>query len=108
MPKLNVVLMGVLTAAILAVTGLLVLRAPASEERASAKVERLLRKLADSDSDQRREGEDGLRKMGPEALPQLRQASTSADRVLAGRAAKLLQEFLESPVPAERPGTSAD
>ena len=46
MPKLNLLLMGVLTAAVVAGTGLLVLRARSSEEKKSVRVEKLLRKLA--------------------------------------------------------------
>jgi hypothetical protein len=107
MPKLNLLLMGVLTAAVVAGTGLLVLRARSSEEKKSVRVEKLLRKLADRDSDTRREGEDGLRRMGRAAVAPLMEASTSADRVLAGRAAKLLQEF-QPLAPAERPSPTAE
>jgi len=109
MPKLNLLLMGVLTAAVVAGTGLLVLRAPACGEKESIRVEKLLRKLADRDSDTRREGEDGLRRLGRAALAPLQEASTSADRVLAGRAAKLLLEFQPPPPrmpgPPEQPGS---
>ncbi|HLY72980.1 MAG TPA: hypothetical protein VKU80_02585 [Planctomycetota bacterium] len=109
MPKLNLLLMGVLTAAVVAGAGFLVLRAPSSEEKASVRVEKLLRKLADPDSDTRREGEDEFRRMGQAALAPLLKASTSADRVLAERAAKLLPEFQppapRMPGPPERPGS---
>lgn len=107
MPKINAVLMVVLAVAVIAVTGLLVLKAPASDERDSVKVEKLLRKLADPDVDQRKEGEEGFRRMGPAALSPLREASGSADRILAGRAAKLLLE-LQPPAPAERPSAAAE
>ena len=110
MPKLNAVLMVVLAVAVIAVTGLLVLRTSSTEpndERESVKVEKLIRKLADPDSDQRREGEDGLRRMGPAAVAPLKEASTSADRVLAGRAAKLLLEF-QPPAPADRASAAAE
>jgi hypothetical protein len=102
MPKLNAVLMVVLAVAVLLGTGLFVLRAPATDEGASVRVEKLLRKLADSDSDARREGEDGLRKLGPAALARLQEVSTSGDLVLARRAAKLLQEL--QPPASKMPG----
>ena len=106
MPKLNALLMVVLAVAVIAATGFLVLRpsGPAPDPRQS---ELLIRKLADSDSDVKREGEDGLRKMGPAAVGPLKEASNSTDRVLAGRAAKLLLE-LQPPAPAERTSTTAD
>lgn len=107
MPKLNAVLMVVLAVAVIAVTGTLVLRSPAPEERESVKVERLLRKLADPDSDQRREGEAGFRGMGPAAVAPLKSASTSTDRILAARAAKLLLE-LQPTAPADRAQAAAE
>jgi hypothetical protein len=107
MPKLNGVLMSVLAAALIAATGFLVLHQSSAQEEPSARAERLIRKLADSDADLRREGEDGLRRMGPAAIGPLKEASASADRVLAWRAAKLLHEF-QPPAPAERPSPSAE
>jgi len=106
MPKQNAVLMVILAVAVIAATGFLVLRpsGPAPDPRQS---ELLIRKLADADSDVKREGEDGLRKMGKAALGPLQEASGSPDRVLAGRAARLLLE-LQPPAPAERPGTTAN
>src|SRR5579862_2536548 len=101
MPKLNAVLMVVLAVAVIAATGVLVLRSSSAQEDAPAQAEKLLRKLADADGDLRREGEDGLRRMGAAALGPLREASKSADRMLAGRAAKLLLELVPPP-PAER------
>ena len=106
MPKLNAVLMVVLAVAVIAATGILVLR-PSGPAVDPQQTERLIRKLADSDSDVKREGEDGLRKMGPAAVGPLKEASNSTDRVLAGRAAKLLLE-LQPPAPAERTSTTAN
>ncbi|HEV3026503.1 MAG TPA: hypothetical protein VG457_02965 [Planctomycetota bacterium] len=107
MPKLNAALMAILAVALIATAGFLVLHHSSPREEEPARAQRLIRKLADSDDDLRREGEDGLRRMGPAALGPLKEASTSADRVLAGRAAKLLQEF-QPTAPAERPSPSAE
>src|SRR5258706_2526883 len=98
--------MVVLAFAVIAATGILVLRpsGPAADPQQS---EKLIRKLADSDSDVKREGEDGLRKMGPAALGPLKEASNSSDRVLAGRAARLLLE-LQPAAPAERAAAAAE
>ena len=107
MPKLNGVLMVVLAVAVLAAPGFLALRPTPAQEADSVQIELLLRKLGDVDSDVRREGETGLRRMGNAAAGPLTQASKSADRVLAGRAAKLLQE-LQPPPPGERPPSPAE
>lgn len=107
MPKINAVLMGVLAAVVIAATGFLALRPAPAQETDPVQIERLLRKLGDADSDVRREGETGLKRMGSTALAPLLQASKSADRVLAGRAAKLLQE-LQPPPPAERGSSTAE
>jgi len=106
MPKLNAVLMTVLAVAVIAATGFLVLR-PSGPAADPQQTQKLIRKLADTDSDVKREGEEGLRRMGPAAMGPLKEASNSADRVLAGRAAKLLLE-LQPPAPAERTSTSAN
>jgi hypothetical protein len=45
--------------------------------------------------------------MGPAAVAPLREASKSSDRVLAGRAARLLQE-LQPAAPAEHPSAAAE
>ncbi len=104
MPKLNAVLMVVLAVAVIAATGVLVLRPSAPQ---AVPPEHYLRKLADPDSDVKREGEDGLRKMGAAAVGPLREASKSSDKVLAGRAAKLLSE-LQPAAPAEAPSAAAE
>jgi len=107
MPKRNAVLMVVLAVAVLAATGFLALRPVPVRTDDPARVEALLRKLADADSDVRREGESGLRRMGSVAVVPLREASRSGDRILADRAARLLQELLPPP-PADRPSATAD
>lgn len=87
--------MVVLAAAVIAATGVLVLRTSAPEP---VSAERHLRKLADLDGDVKREGEAALRRMGPAALAPLREAAKSSDRLLASRAANLLLEL--QPLPA--------
>src|SRR3954471_12700766 len=107
MPKLNWALMVVLAVAVIAATGFLALRPAPAREADPARIELLLRKLGDADSDVRLEGETGLRRMGSAAAGPLAQASKSGDRVLAGRAAKLLQK-LQPPPTGERPASPAE
>ncbi|HZE99960.1 MAG TPA: hypothetical protein VE981_23335 [Planctomycetota bacterium] len=107
MPKLNAVLMVVLAFAVIAATGFVVLRSSSAAVDESAQAEKLIRKLADGDVDTRREGEDGLRKLGPAAVAPLKEASKSPDRVLAGRAAKLLGELQPAAV-SDRPAPAAE
>jgi len=103
MPKLNAVLMVVLAVGVIAAIGVLALRPAPAQEIQPAQVQKLLRKLGDPDPDVRREGEAGLRQAGAASIAPLRDASKSPDRVLAGRAAKLLQEL----APASAPGKGA-
>jgi hypothetical protein len=98
MPKLNAVLMVVLAVAVIGATAFLTLRPAPARTIEPAQVQKLLRKLADSDPDIRREGEAGLRQAGTAAIPPLRDASKSSDRMLAERASKLLQQL--DPPPA--------
>ncbi len=93
MPKQNAILMVVLAVAVLAATGILVLESSSARDETPAQAARLLRMLADPDPDIQREGETGLRKMGGSAVGPLEEASKSPDRVMAVRAARLLQEF---------------
>jgi len=99
MPKLNAVLMVTLAAALIAATAFLTLRPSPAPPIEPAQVQKLLRKLGDSDPDIRREGEAGLRKIAPASVAPLREASQSPNRVLAERAAKLLQELSPAPAP---------
>lgn len=107
MPKVNAVLMTVLAVALIALVGILALRPAAAPDREPERLARLVRKLGDPDPDVRREGESGLRKAGSAATASLREASHSADRVLAERAAKLLQELqpAQAPSPVSSPLT---
>jgi hypothetical protein len=100
MPKLNLVLMVVLAVGVIAGMAFLTLRPSCVRPMDPAHVQKLIRKLGDSDPDVRREGEAGLRQAGAGAIPQLRDASKSSDRTLADRASKLLQELHPSPAPA--------
>ena len=104
MPKLNAVLMALFAVAVIAAMGFLTLRPSAAQGVEPAQVEKLLRKLADVDSDVRREGESGLRRAGAAALVPLREACRSSNRLLADRAAKLLQEL--EPAAPPQPGVA--
>lgn len=105
MPKLNAVLMAVLAVAVIGATAFLTLRPAPAQAIEPAQVQKLLRKLADSDPDVRREGEAGLRQAGAASVAPLRDASKSSDRVLAERAAKLLQELQPASPVADAPKT---
>ena len=98
MPKLNAVLMVLFAVAVIAAMAFFTLRPTEAHERESIEVQKLLRKLGDPDPEVRQEGEAGLRKMGASAKVPLQEASKSADRVLAVRAAKLLQDLQAPPV----------
>jgi hypothetical protein len=100
MPKLNAVLMALCAVAVIAAMAFLTLRAAPAKEIEPAQVQKLLRKLGDSDPDVRREGETGLRRAGPASVAALREAARSPNRVLADRASKLLQELTAVPLPA--------
>jgi len=99
MPKLNTVLMTVLAVVVIAAMGFLALRPAPSPELQPVQVQKLLRKLGDPDPDVRREGEAGLRQAGAASIAPLREASQSPNRLLADRAAKLLQELAPPAAP---------
>ena len=104
MPKLNAVLMATFAVAVIAAMAFLTLRPAPAQDSDPARVQKLIRKLGDADSDVRREGEAGLRQAGPAALAPLREASRSGDRALADRASRLLQELEPAAsVPAPKP-----
>jgi hypothetical protein len=110
MVKLNAVLMVVLALAVVAAALFLADESTTSVGRDTERADRLLRKLADADPDVRREGEEGLRAMGPRAVPALREAARSSDRELARRAAALLggpKPAPEPPPPAPRAAEAA-
>ena len=106
MPKLNAVLMVLFAVAAIAALAFLTLRPAPAQDLDPARIQKLVRKLGDADPDVRREGEAGLRQAGPASIPPLREAATSADPVLKGRASKLLAEL--QPGPAEKSGTPAE
>jgi len=108
MPKRNAVLMVAFGIAVIAAMAFLTLRPTPAQEIEPAQVQKLLRKLGDADPDVRREGEAGLRGLGTAGVAPLREASRSSDRVLAERAARLLQELQPASSPsAEAPAKSA-
>lgn len=100
MVKLNAVLMVVLALAVVAAALFLADESATSAARDDGQARRLLRKLADPDPDVRREGEEGLRAMGPRAETAIREAVRSSDRELARRAAALLGGPKVGPQPA--------
>lgn len=105
MPRLNAVLMGLLSAAVLAGAGWAVL---AKSDGGPARDEdrRLLRKLADEDPDLRREAASEILARGPRGRAMLKEAAASDDRLLAGRARALLAEL--EPPPAPPPAAAAE
>jgi hypothetical protein len=106
MPRLNAVLMVLLAVAVIGTAGFLCLerRAPAASGPDAVQIQKLLRKLSDSDPDIRREGEAGFRALGPVALAPLAQAAQSPDARLAQSASKLLREIEPArPAAAEAP-----
>lgn len=115
MVRRNAILMVLLPAVVIGGAFFLADGASSRAAREGEAVRRLLRKLSDSDPDVRREGEQGLRSMGPRAVEALREAARSPNRVLAGRAARILGEPapLPSPSPpgppaAENPAPTAE
>lgn len=100
MPKLNAAAMVVLTLAVIAGAGYLVLHKAEAGAADPAALRKLLRNLSDRDPDVSREAEASLRAMGPEAVRPLEEAATSADLFLAGRARKLLAELKPVPPPS--------
>jgi hypothetical protein len=105
MYKINLVLMVLLAAAVVAAAAYLSTAVGPSAGTEAADSARLLRKLADADPDVRREGETGLRDLGELALPALREAAKSPDRALADRATRLLGEVEPARERTEELGT---
>lgn len=102
MPKLNAALMVVLSAAVLGGIGWAVLgRSDGTVAREEDR--RLLRKLADTDPDVRREAAAEIRARGPQGRELLREAAASPDPLLAGRARELLVRMDPAPAPAPAP-----
>lgn len=102
MPKLNAVLMVLLSAAVLGGMGWWVLGRGDDGAAGRARDAKLLRKLADADPDLRREAEAELRALGARGKAILRETARAADARLAERAATLLKE-LEPAAPEPAP-----
>jgi hypothetical protein len=93
MPRLNGILMALLAVAVIGTAVFLSLeKSPSPAGPDPVLVQKLLRKLSDSDPDIRREAEFGFKAMGFNAVAPLAEASKSADRRLAEAAARLLRE----------------
>jgi hypothetical protein len=101
MPKLNAVLMVVLTSAVIGVLGWRVLGQGDGGAAERARAAKILRKLADPDPDLRREAESEIKSLGSRGKDILRETAKSADPRLAQRAAAMLKEL--EPVPAPEP-----
>jgi hypothetical protein len=101
MPKLNVVAMIVLSLSIAAGAAVMSLRATAP--RPDPQVDRLIRRLADTDPDLRREAERELKELGSMAAGALKQAAEGSDPVVAERARVLLGAKRDE-LPRETPG----
>ena len=93
MPKLNGVLMVLLSAAVIGALGWRVLGQPDDGAAARAREARVLRKLADPDPDLRREAEAELKSMGARGQELLRETAKGPDVRLAERAAAVLQAW---------------
>lgn len=107
MPKLNAVLMVLLSAAVIAVLGWRVLGQADDGGAERSRAAKILRKLADPDPDLRREAESELRGLGPKGKDLLRETARGADPRLAERAAEVLKAWeppaaaVDVPPPAE-------
>lgn len=100
MPKLNAVLMVLLSAAVIGGLGWRIVGRGDDGAVARERSARLLRKLADNDPDLRREAEAEIKALGEPARELLREAAKASDVRLAGRAAALLRSFEpEAPLP---------
>jgi hypothetical protein len=101
MPKLNAVLMVVLSAAVIGVLGWRALGEGDGGAAERARAAKILRKLADPDPDLRREAESEIKSLGSRGKEILRETVKSADPRLAERAAAMLKELEPaSPEPA--------
>jgi hypothetical protein len=107
MPKLNAVLMAVLSAAVIGVLGWRVMGQGDGGAAERARAAKILRKLADPDPDLRREAETEIKAMGVRGKEILRETVKSPDARLAERAVAILKELepaAPEPAPAEAVG----
>src|SRR5688500_13962159 len=91
MPKLNAVLMVLLSSAVIGVLGWRVLGQGDGGAADRARAAKIVRKLADSDPDLRREAESESKSLGSRGKEILRETAKSADPRLAERAAAMLK-----------------
>jgi hypothetical protein len=98
MYKLNVALMVVLSIAVVATGALLAIERDPAGAPQDAQVKKLIRQLADSDPDVRRDAEAALKRLGPTAVPALKAAAGGQDELLAGRAKQVINQIEGAPV----------
>jgi hypothetical protein len=100
MPKLNAVLMVLLSGAVIGVLGWRVLGRADDGAAERARAAKILRKLADSDPDLRREAETEIKAMGVRGKEILRETAKGPDAKLAERAVAILKDLEPAPEPA--------
>src|SRR5688572_20999202 len=88
MPRLNVIGMIVLSLAVFAGAAVMALRT--GNPRPDPQVDRLIRRLGDTDPDLRREAERELKELGRVAEPALKKAAEGPDLAVAERAKAIL------------------
>ena len=99
MPKLNAVLMVLLSSAVIGVLGWRVLGQGDGGAAERVRAAKIVRKLADPDPDLRREAESEIKSLGSRGKEILRETVKSADPRLAERAAAILRELEPAPEP---------
>jgi hypothetical protein len=97
MPKLNAVLMVLLSAAVIGVLGWRVLGQGDDGAAERVRAAKILRKLADPDPDLRREAATEIKAMGVRGKEILRETAKGADAKLAERAVAILKEMEPAP-----------
>lgn len=108
MPKLNAVLMVLLSGAVIGVLGWRVLGQGDDGAAERARAAKILRKLADPDPDLRREAVTEIRAMGVRGKEILRETAKGADTRLAERAVAVLKELDPAPEPAATEAVAAE
>lgn len=103
MPKLNAVLMVLLSAGVIGGMGWWVLGRGDDGAIDRARTAKVLRKLADADPDLRREAAAEIKAMGPRGKELLKETAKAADVRLAERAVALLKEMEPAPAIPEAP-----
>lgn len=104
MPKINAVLMVLLSSAVIGVLGWRVLGEGDDGAAERARASKILRKLADPDPDLRREAETEIKAMGVRGKEILRETAKGPDPKLAERAVAILKALEPDPeTPAPEP-----